>query len=228
MVLNRKCLKVYKEDNYLQISGIQHFYFCKRQWALIHIENQWNENFLTAEGRNIHENAHDEKKHKNRGSILTYNSMHIKSDKLEISGVCDVVEFIPDENGISIFGHSGCWRVRPVEYKHGKNKTNDCDKAQVVCQALCLEEMLCCEINEAVIYYFETKHREIVDITDELRMSVINKIMEMHNYFIKGYTPNVKPSKACEACSLSDICMPNTLDKGRSVHEYIKMHIDED
>ena len=152
------------QDDDLQLSGIQHFSFCRRQWALIHIEDQWQENGLTAEGRVQHDRVHDESISDFRGGVLTLRGMRIRSDRLRVSGVCDAVEFTPDPDGIALRGREGLWRPCPVEYKHGAGKLSDCDRLQLAAQALCLEEMLCCEIPAGALCYWKTRRRERVEI----------------------------------------------------------------
>ena len=110
---------MYTEDEYLMLSGIQHFFFCRRQWALIHIEQQWEENYRTADGRVMHRNVHDAGFHEKRGDLVISRAMAVSSQRLGISGECDAVEFRKDSSGIEIFGLEGRYSVTPVEYKRG-------------------------------------------------------------------------------------------------------------
>ena len=217
------------QDDDLQLSGIQHFSFCRRQWALIHIEDQWQENGLTAEGRVQHDRVHDESISDFRGGVLTLRGMRIRSDRLRVSGVCDAVEFTPDPDGIALRGRDGLWRPCPVEYKHGAGKLSDCDRLQLAAQALCLEEMLCCEIPAGALFYWKTRRRERVEIDAGLREKTERMLREMREYYDRRYTPRVKPGKACESCSLSDACLPRLLRKGEaaSVAEYVRRHAAE-
>ena len=217
------------QDDDLQLSGIQHFSFCRRQWALIHIEDQWQENGLTAEGRVQHDRVHDESISDFRGGVLTLRGMRIRSDRLRVSGVCDAVEFTPDPDGIALRGREGLWRPCPVEYKHGAGKLSDCDRLQLAAQALCLEEMLCCEIPAGALFYWKTRRRERVEIDAGLREKTERMLREMREYYDRHYTPRVKPGKACESCSLSDACLPRLLRKGEtaSVAEYVRRHAAE-
>ena len=219
---------MYQEDDYLLLSGIQHFSFCRRQWALIHIENQWQENVLTATGRVQHERVHDRMQTESRGDELIVRGMPVKSAALGVSGECDAVVFTKAEDGVSLHGRKGMWSVLPVEYKHGKSKISDCDRLQVTAQAMCLEEMLCCRIDRAALYYFETRSREYVALTDDLRENVEEMFAEMHQYYSRGYTPKVKPSKACRQCSLQGECLPALLGRKESVGEYNRRHLLED
>lgn len=151
---------MYREEDYLQLSGIQHFAFCRRQWALAYIELQWSENVRTVEGRLLHEKAHDVTSAEKRGDLLISRGMPIYSRKMGVSGECDVVEFRRTEKGITLSGREGQFEVVPVEYKRGKPKDNDIDVLQLSAQAMCLEEMLCCCIPYGYLYYGETKHRK--------------------------------------------------------------------
>ena len=198
----------YTEDEYLQLAGIQHFLFCRRQWALIHLEQQWAENFRTVDGDILHRNVHDNSKREKRGDLLIVRAMRISSARLGLSGECDAVEFRRSPKGVSIFGQEGTYTVTPVEYKRGAPKKDACDMVQLAAQAMCLEEMLCCEIPVGFLYYGETRHRLSVEITAELRQQVIELTEEMHMLYRKKYTPKGKRTKACNACSLKDICLP--------------------
>ena len=218
---------MYNEKDFLQLSGIQHFAFCRRQWALAYIELQWQENVRTVEGRLLHENAHDSAMKEKRGDLIIVRAMPVHSREIGISGECDVVEFHRSENGVPISGREGKYMVIPVEYKRGKPKKNDVDALQVAAQALCLEEMLCCIIPYGYIYYGEIRHREKIEFTEELRRKVKDMFAEMHKYYDQRYTPKVKWSKSCNACSLKDICLP-VLNKNISVKSYLDNRMKEE
>lgn len=210
----------YSEDEYLMLSGIQHFVFCRRQWALIHIEQQWAENYRTTDGKIMHRNVHDKGFNESRGDVLITRGMAVSSAELGISGECDVVEFHKSRDGVPIHGREGKYTVVPVEYKRGEPKENDSDVLQLTAQALCLEEMLCCEIPCGFLFYGENKRRMKVEFTPELRERLRKITAEMHEYFRRRYTPVVKRSRSCNACSLKDICLPGI--SGKSASEYIK------
>lgn len=211
---------MYREDDYLNLSGIQHFVFCRRQWALIHIEQLWEENFRTADGRIMHENVHDAAFHEKRGNVIISRALRVSSPRLGISGECDAVEFHKDENGVNLVGLDGKYKAVPVEYKRGSQKISDCDRMQLCAQVLCLEEMLCCTIPKAYLFYGETRHREEIDIDEKLRSDTEAVIAEMHSYYDRQYTPKGKRTKSCNACSLKDLCLPVICGK-RTVSEYI-------
>ena len=196
------------ENEYLLLSGIQHFCFCRRQWALIHLEQQWQENLRTAEGRLDHQRCHDETFHEKRGNLLVVRGMRVVSHRLKMTGTCDVVEFHADPEGIALEGYPGLWLPVPVEYKHGSPKINDADRLQLCAQAMALEEMLVCTIPQAFLFYAETRRRETVELTPELRQKAQSMAEEMSRLFARGYTPKVKPGKHCNACSLKELCLP--------------------
>lgn len=210
----------FEEEDYLQLSGLQHFCFCRRQWALIHIENQWVENFRTVDGALMHENAHDTGFHESRGDVLAVRGLAIHSVWLGVSGQCDVVEFRRDPGGVSIQSREGLWRPYPIEYKRGRPKDGHADEAQLCAQAMCLEEMLCSDIPEGALYYGEIRRRTVVQFTPELRELVEGSLAEMHQLYQRHYTPKVKPSKACNACSLKDLCVPKLM-RAKKVSDYL-------
>ncbi|WP_034645515.1 CRISPR-associated protein Cas4 [Bacillus methanolicus] len=215
-----------EENNYLMLSGIQHFQFCKRQWALIHIEQQWEENVRTIEGQYLHRNADKPFTREKRGNKLIVRAMPIKSNELKITGICDVVEFIKDDSSVEIDGTEGKYVAYPVEYKRGKPKMNDSDVLQLTAQAMCLEEMLLCEINIGYVFYHEIKHRVEVPLTENKKNKVRSIVAEMQDYYKRRYTPKVKTGSFCKNCSLQNLCLPNLMNK-RTVKSYIEGKINE-
>lgn len=215
---------MYAEEDYLMLSGIQHFAFCRRQWAMIHIEQQWAENYRTTAGELMHRKAHDEGSFEKRGDLLIVRGLRIVSRELGLSGQCDVVEFHENEKGIAVFGYDGKWDLVPIEYKHGAPKENNADELQLCAQAVCLEEMFQTGIAKGFLYYGENRRRSLVEFTDDLRFEVKKMTEEMHVLFQRGHTPNVKPTKQCRACSLENLCVPR-LQKSIRVREYIEQGI---
>ncbi|WP_301861027.1 CRISPR-associated protein Cas4 [uncultured Megasphaera sp.] len=209
----------YHEDQYLMISGLQHFVFCRRQWALIHLEQVWQDNYLTAEGIVLHKNAHNEKLVEKRNDCLTVRGMRVSSSALGMSGICDVVEFHQAEEGAVLHGHDGQWQVVPIEYKRGTDKEDDSDALQLCCQAMCLEDMLACTIPMGYLYYHAKRRRTPVTFTEELRSRVQSAVEEMHEYYRRGYTPKSKVTRKCRSCSLRNDCVPQ-LCKTVSVKAY--------
>ena len=217
----------YREEDFLSLSGIQHFMFCRRQWALIHIEQQWEDNLRTVEGHLMHKNAHDSLKTETRGDIIITRGLPVFSKELGVYGVCDVVEFHRSDDGVILFGRMGRFLPCPIEYKKGRPKENDMDRLQLAAQALCLEEMLCCRVKSAYLFYGETRHRTEVPITFELREKVKSVFAEMHQYYSRRHTPKVRPTKQCKACSLKNICLP-VLCKNKRVDAFINQMIKEE
>lgn len=214
----------YREEDFLLLSGIQHFSFCKRQWALIHIEQQWQENLRTIEGQILHEKTHDHAIKEKRGDLIVSRGMAIFSRTLGITGTCDVVELHKASDGVNIFGREGSYKPVPVEYKRGKPKEDESDVLQLCAQAMCLEEMLLCKIPEAFMFYGETKRRLKIILDDGLRKRVKEMTKEMHELYNKRHTPKVKVSKACKACSLAELCMPKLCKNPSAIH-YIKKNL---
>ena len=217
----------YPPDEWLPLSGIQHFVFCRRQWALIHIERQWEENVFTVEGRLMHDRADDPFFTEERKGVIVARSVPVASPVLGLQGVCDVVEFTASSEGVQLPGREGRYLPAPVEYKRGKVKQDPCDEAQLCAQAMCLEYMLAVPVPVGYLYYGRTRHRVLVKISDELRRLVEKASEEMHAYYARGYTPSVKTSRACRSCSLADVCLPALQDKIPPASTYIRQQIEK-
>lgn len=219
-------MRDYSDEEFLNIAGIQHYNFCRRQWALIHIEKLWAENVLTIEGNIVHENAHNDNKREKRGDIIITRGMEIRSNELGMNGICDVVEFHKHDKGIRIYSEEGRYLPIPVEYKKGKPKDILADKLQLCVQAICLEEMLVCDIPYAYLYYDGIKHRETVELNEELRSQVKKHAKEMHALYVRQQTPRAKYDKKCKSCSLIELCLPE-LSKQYDVKGYLKNMVKE-
>ncbi len=209
----------YDEQEMLALSGVQHFLFCRRQWALIHVEQQWAENVLTVEGDLMHARCHDEAIRERRGDLLVVRGLAVRSHTLGLNGVCDVVEFHASEEGHPLAGESGLWRAYPVEYKHGRKKRGAEDRAQLCAQAMCLEEMFACDIPEGALFYGQTRSRETVTFDEELRGVVSTAVAEMHKIYARRHTPKAREKARCKSCSLYDKCVPEVAFT--SVADYI-------
>lgn len=216
----------WQEEDWLQLSGLQHFAFCRRQWALIHIENQWMENYRTTDGHLMHEHVHDQEFRESRGDRLIVRGLAIHSAELGISGQCDAVEFHRDTTGIPLQNREGLWLPYLVEYKRGKPKEHNADELQLCAQAICLEEMLCCTVSEGALYYGEPRRRSVVSFTPELRGQVQHNLAEMHELYQRHHTPKAKPSKACNACSLKELCLPKLMSR-KKVADYLAAAVEE-
>ena len=212
---------VYSENDYLMLSGIQHFQFCKRQWSLIHIEQQWSDNEATAHGQILHKKADDPFIKEKRNDVIISRAIHVSSKELGLYGILDVVEFHKDESGIELNGRSGKWLPIIVEYKRGKDKKDIYDIVQLVAQVICLEETLECTIEYSYLYYHRINQKKRIEITPELRKEVVSLASQMHEYYEQKVVPKAEYFKNCQLCSLVDICMPRLSKKNRNIDNYI-------
>ena len=215
-----------ESDLFMTLSGVQHYAFCPRQWALIFIEQQWADNLRTIDGSLMHERAHDETLIERRGDVLTVRGLRVVSQKLRVTGVCDVVEFHLSPDGVALQGQCGTWQPYPVEYKRGAPKAHDADALQLCGQAMCLEEMLLCDIPEGSLYYGETRRRQQVEFTQALRQRVHDMLSAMWDNMARGHTPSPKAGKHCNSCSLKEICLPR-LQKTQAASAYLRQAVEE-
>lgn len=202
---------MYSEEDMLMLSGIQHFRFCPRQWALVHMEQQWEDNRLTTEGSILHKRVDDPFYRQKCGDQITLRSVPIVSQELGLYGLSDVIELIPAENKANSILHPkypGYWLPIPVEYKHGKPKRNEVDEVQVAAQAMCLEEMYGIRVAYGAFFYAEIRRRIEVEITPYLRDIVRQCADKMHAIFESRRIPQAKGGTHCDKCSLKNICMP--------------------
>ena len=221
---------MYTEDEMLMLSGIQHFMFCPRQWALIHIEQQWADNKLTAEGNILHQNVDNPFYRQKNGDMITLRSLHIASKELGLYGITDAVELVSSDSPVDSITHNrykGFWKPYPVEYKRGRQKPDERDEVQLAAQAMCLEEMYGINIPYGALYYNEVKHREVVAISDSLRCITRQCAEQMHDIFKSGIIPKPVKANHCRSCSLKDICLPET-DNCTQVSTYLNRNLYED
>lgn len=183
---------------------------------------------MTVEGKLLHKRVDDPFFTEIRNSVIIARSVPVTSYRLGFSGICDVVEFTESPQGVKLPGRQVCYLPAPVEYKRGKPKKGPSDEAQLCAQAICLEEMLAVTIPRGFLYYGETRHREEVLLSTDLRALVENMAGEMHNYFQRGFTPRVKTSKACRSCSLADVCLPELQEKTQRASQYIRQQLEKD
>jgi len=202
----------YNEDDLIMISALAHFSYCERRCALIHIEQMWNENLFTAEGRIMHERVHEENR-ESRSNLRVEYGVPLRSLRLGLIGKADVVEFHrqPEDK----------WQPFPVEYKRGKPKADDCDKVQLCAQALCLEEMLNAQILKGALFYGKTRRRLDVSFDEKLRQKTEETARNVRVLLDSGRTPPPVYTKKCESCSLVAECLPKTMGKKRSVKSYL-------
>ena len=196
------------------ISALQHFLFCPRQCALIHIEQLWQENLFTAEGRIMHERVH-EAGSESRKNIRVEYSLHIKSYRLGLTGMADVVEFHRENS------HKP-WQPFPVEYKRGRPKKDHVDEVQLCAQAMCLEEMLNTSVPEGALYYGKKHRRVPVTFNVKLRELTVETAQALHELINSGVTPPPKyDHRKCDNCSLVQVCLPRAVQKKPRVKNYI-------
>jgi CRISPR-associated exonuclease Cas4 len=215
---------MYSEDDLLPLSGLQHLHFCERQWGLIHIEQQWEENRLTAEGRLLHERVHDGGS-EGRPGVVTARGLYLHSLRLGLTGQADVIEFHEvggrAESAMQLPDRKSWWRPFPVEYKRGKPKADSCDEVQLCAQAMCLEEMFSVAIRGGALFYGTNRRRTEVRLDDALRGRTEELARRMHQLYSAGTTPPAVYAKKCDRCSLYERCLPRTISKRTSVQRYL-------
>jgi len=209
---------MYNPDDLIQLSALQHMAFCPRQCALIHVEQVWAENRLTAEGRIMHERVHEEDSVV-RGKVRIDYGVPLRSLRLGLIGKADVVEFHLEEDGT--------WRPFPVEYKRGKPKADLSDKIQLCAQVICLEEMLNTAVPSGALFYGKTRRRLEVLFDEVLRRETEQAAAAVHELIRSGRTPKPVYAKRCDRCSLVEECLPRTMEKKRSVKRYLTRMLGE-
>lgn len=212
---------IYLEDDFLMISGIQHYAYCKRQWGLIHIENQWESNVYTVRGDITHEKVDDPFIMETRGDLIVSRSVPIYSSQFGCYGIADLLEYTKALSGVKLEGREGYYKIYPIEYKVGKPKENEYDLVQLCLQALCLEEMYNVRIEEGAMYYAKIKRRVRVHFDEGLRNLTIWTINEMHEIIDDNRTPEGSYEAKCDHCSLYNVCLPKTVSKMKKVETYI-------
>ncbi|MDI9485938.1 MAG: CRISPR-associated protein Cas4 [Bacillota bacterium] len=215
----------WETTDYLPLSGIQHYAFCPRQWALIHIEQQWEENIFTFRGQEMHQKANNPYVVEKRRDKIVARAVPIVSHSLGLYGVADVVEFERSERGVTLARRKGFWRPVPVEYKVGRPKSRNIDTLQLCAQALCLEEMFDITLDRGYIFYGATRRRLDVLLDAELRSETKDVAACMHQAFAAGITPAANYNAQCERCSLIQLCIPK-LSESKKVSAYLRTAID--
>lgn len=202
------------DDELIMLSALQHYLFCPRQCALIHIEGSWKENFLTASGRTLHEHV-DKVGSETRRDIHIATSLRLVSHRMGVMGVADLVEFHRTERSCDDLGRRmairlpnriGFWRPFPVEYKRGKPKSHRADEVQLCAQGMCLEEMLDVYVGGGALFYGEPRRRMDVLFDDELRGLTDATARGAHELLSSGVTPPPVRTEGCDACSLKEYC----------------------
>jgi len=203
---------MFGEDDYIQLSSLQHYVFCPRQCGLIHVEDVWTDNMFTVRGEILHEKV-DTDTYETRGTLKTVRGLRIHSTRLGIVGRCDVVEFRKGKNEQE--------EVLPVEFKSGEPKEDLSDKVQLCAQVLCLEEMLNTKITQGAFFYGKIRRRNLVEIDIELRTQTEAIIVSVHEIVSKKKVPPAKYSEKCRNCSLEDACMPRAMNE-KKLKQYMK------
>ena len=201
---------MFVEDDLLPLSALQHLVFCERQCALIHVEGQWIENRLTAEGRVLHEQP-DHGRDEERKGVHIARGLALRSLRLGLVGRADVVELREDPGARR--------HAYPIEYKRGRPKANHCDEVQLCAQALCLEEMLGVEVEAGALFYGKRRRRTEIRFERELRERTEVAARRLHEIFRSGETPPPVADERCKSCSLLSICLP--VIRGRSASAYL-------
>jgi len=215
---------MYDEDDLLPISALSHLAYCERRCALIHLEGAWDENLYTAEGRELHERAH-EAETATREGLRVCRGLYLRSLRLGLSGRADVVEFHRCEEeaapGVPLAGLPGLWRPFPVEYKRGRPKPDLGDEVQLCAQALCLEEMLGASVPAGAIFYGQPRRRLEVTLGPDLRGETERLAGHLHEFIAAGVTPAARYDRKCRGCSMISLCLPESAGAGRSARRYL-------
>lgn len=219
---------LFDESDLQPISALQHLMFCERQWALIHLEGQWEENRLTVEGRHLHERA-DEQETEVRGDVRIARGVALRSLRLGLTGRADVIEFHRLEreadDGAALPGVEGRWRPFPVEYKRGRPKREAWDEAQLCAQALCLEDMLGAAVPAGALFYGQNRRRRDVTFDAGLREQTEALTARLHELTRLGRTPAAAYETKCDRCSLFALCQPKTAAAGKSAARYMRRNL---
>jgi len=208
---------LYSEEDCIAISGLQHMAFCKRQWGLIHLDQEWAENKLTAEGKTLHERV-DEGYREFRKGLRQYSGLHVRSFAHGLYGRLDILEAsetIGISREIPLLGLSGSWNLHPVEFKRGQPKKHDADLVQLCAQALCITEMTGLQVTDGSIFYGEIRRRIHVSFTDSLIERTLLLARDAHHFLKSGILPEAEILPHCKACSLNEMCMPRTQQNQR-------------
>lgn len=201
------------DSNTIPLSALQHWLFCPRQCALIHVERLWEENRFTAEGRLLHEKA-DKPGKSCRDGVETLRALPLASRSLGLTGKADIVEL-----------HDG--NPYPVEYKRGRPKAHRADEVQLCAQAICLEEMFGMPVMEGALFYGKTRRRKVINFDDELRHLTQKTTSEASAAIKAGTVPApVYDEKRCNSCSLAGVCKPRQLSSPPSIAKWLRQQVD--
>ncbi len=220
---------MFTDDDLLPISALQHLLFCPRQCALIHLEQLWEENRLTVEGKHLHEKA-DHGRSESRPGIRIARGLPLRCFRLGLVGKADVVEFRPlspagpgsPEAGT---GHDRVMQIPfPVEYRRGKPKPHDADRVQLCAQALCLEEMLGTPVPAGALFYGQTRRRLEVPMDTALRATTEDLCRQLRAMIDSAITPPAVREPKCDNCSLLNLCLPDSLTHSATAYLTTALH----
>jgi CRISPR-associated exonuclease Cas4 len=222
---------MYSDDELLMLSGIQHIAFCERQYALIYIENQWEENILTIQGHRLHERVDDPFESGKRNDIISLRSIYLVSYQLGLYGKADLIELVKTnelQGTLTLANTQGFWKVKPVEFKRGKPKPDISDEVQLCAQAICIEEMYQVQITEAEIFYGEPHRRKTIKLDENLRTLTTYYANRMHQLYSSQTTPKPNFLPKCKGCSLLGNCQPKAIQLHGKVKEYFEKNLNFD
>lgn len=191
-------MAAWQDVDLVPISALQHFSYCPRQCALIHMEQTFSENVHTLRGRAVHERV-DQPTASEESGVRVERALALYSDRLGLTGKADVVEF-----------HAG-GAPYPVEYKHGRKRTQEHDNLQLAAQAMCLEEMTGKPVRFGAIYHHSSRRRRDVEITDALRQQVTETVTAVRALLHSKVLPPPVNDHRCPQCSLLEICQPEAM-----------------
>jgi CRISPR-associated exonuclease Cas4 len=214
---------MFEEDDLVPISALQHFLFCDRQAALIHLEQVWVDNALTVEGTHLHESVDSRVPELKRGTLIR-RGVTLRSLQLGVTGRADVVEFHPSPggpSGIRLAGEDGLWKAVPVEYKRGRPKAHRADEVQLCAQAICLEEEFATEIDSGALFYWRTRRRQGVRFDQDLRALTEATARSVQRMFAEWRIPVRSRMAKCKHCSLVEVCLPRGRMQSRSSRSYL-------
>lgn len=231
---------LFSDEDLLPISALSEIVFCERRAALQQIEGIWEDNIFTIEGSHLHQKVHKEESYESRGDIRIARGLRLRSLRLGLTGITDVVEFHkvdssiplpPSESStnlkpsVELEGVKGRWIPFIVEYKRGRLRHEKSFEVQLCAQALCLEEMMKVNVPAGAVFYGKPRRRLEVIFTPELRAETETAAARLHELISSGKTPPPQYEKKCESCSLMSLCMPKTLSAHKNVEHYIKRSI---
>jgi CRISPR-associated exonuclease Cas4 len=219
---------MFDEDNFVPVSALAHFLFCPRRAFLVHAEQLWAENQATAEGRVLHNKADLPLSTESRGTVRIARQLHLRSARLGLIGVADVVEFHLIEGGeqsrigVPLAGLEGAWLPYPVEYKRGRLRSEEGYEVQLCAQAICLEETLGVSITAGALYFGKNRRRKEVRLGDSLRVKTEASTMALYGLLSSDIRPSAEFGAKCKQCSIEDLCMPQIPVLKHPVESYIR------